>query len=95
MSSQIYYNSTGTTPLKEVENNVVFYNQLIVEYGYATAENLFPAEQLHQMIVQLSKYRNVAPITLISKIDANILHYKKMYKKITRLQQDKEKIKLN
>lgn len=83
MSNQIFYNSTGTTPLEKAENNMAFYTLLIAEYSYANAENLFPAEQLHHLLLQLNQYRVVAPTSLISKIDATIIHYNILHKKLT------------
>ena len=83
MAAQIYYNSTGTTPLEEAEINIVFYTQLIVECSYASAENLFPAEQLQQLLVKLNEYRKVVPEILIFKIDANIREYRNLHKKLT------------
>lgn len=83
MILNLYYNSTGTTPLEEAENNLAFYNQLIVEYSYCSAENLFPAEQLRQLLLQLIQYRTIAPSIVITNIDANVSEYKNLYKKLT------------
>lgn len=84
MALQIYYNSTGTTPLEEAENNFVFYTQLVVEYSYASAVNLFPAEQLQKLLLQLIQYRTIAPSIVITNIDANVSEYKNLYKKLTK-----------
>lgn len=83
MILNLYYNSTGTTPLEEAEKNLAFYNQLVIEYGYTSALNLFPAEQLQQLLLQLIQYRTVAPETLIGKIDTNVVEYRNLYKKLT------------
>ncbi len=83
MVPQIYYNSTGITPLEEAENNLAFYTCLIIEYGHASSENLFPAEQLYHLLGKLNQYRIVAPESLMFKIDANVQQYKNLYKKLT------------
>lgn len=85
MGKQIYFNSTGTSPLELAALNQQFYKQFVAEYGTSSSNaSLWPGEQLHSLIVSLINYRNAHTALLtISKVDAIIMDYKKLYKALT------------
>lgn len=85
MAIQIYFNSTGTSPLELASLNQQFYKQFVAEYGTSNCNaSLWPGEQLHSLIVSLINYRNAHTALLtISKVDAIITDYKKLYKALT------------
>lgn len=85
MGKQIYFNSTGTGPLELASLNQQFYKQFVAEFGTSSMNaSLWPGEQLHSLIVSLINYRDTQT-PLLSKRDANITYYKKLYKSLTTL----------
>jgi hypothetical protein len=86
MAIQIYFNSTGTSPLELASLNQQFYKQFVAEYGSSSSNAfLWPGEQLHSLIVSLINYRSTHTTLLtISKVDANIIYYKNLYKALTK-----------
>lgn len=56
---------------------------LLIIGSNAGSQNLFLTEQLQYSLEQLYQYRKVASGTLICKINANILEYRNLRKKIT------------